>query len=311
MTTGVLVMSYGTPARAEDVAAFYTDVRRGRPPSTEQLADLVRRYDAIGGLSPLRERTAAQVAALEAALGAISPGRYVVRSGMKHADPRIERAVDELAAAGAGALVGLVLAPHDSALSVGEYVERATAAATAQQMRSVFLRSWHDEPALVAALAARVRDAAGSLGYDLADAAACERLEVVFTAHSLPARILQSGDPYPAQLAETAELVARRCGLTRHRVGWQSAGRTAEAWIGPDILELLPTLAREGAQAVVVCPAGFTSDHLEILYDLDVDARRLAERLSLGFARTASLNDDPDVFAALARRVHALDPGGA
>ncbi len=308
MTTGVLVMSYGTPARPEDIATYYTDVRRGRPPSAEQLADLERRYRAIGGTSPLAARTAAQVEALRRALEAAAPGRYVVRAGAKHAEPKIEAAVDALAGAGVDDVVGLVLAPHYSRLSVGEYLERAEARCATHALPAAFVRSWHDEPALIAALATRVRRAAAGLGTPLENAAHPETLEVCFTAHSLPARILAEGDPYPDQLAETAALVAAESGLAHHCVGWQSAGRTPEPWIGPDILELLPTLAARGWTAVVVCPAGFTSDHLEVLYDLDIDARALAERLGIAFARTDSLNDDPAVFAALAARVMASGP---
>lgn len=304
MRTGVVVMSYGTPERLEDVEAFYTDVRRGRPPSAEQLAALTERYRAIGGVSPLGQRTAAQLDALHGALEAAEPGRYLVRSGAKHARPKIEEAVDALAAGGADQLVGLVLAPHYSRLSVGEYVERARTRAAAHGLPAAFVEDWHDEPALVEALADRVRRGVADLL-----ARTGEPLEVVFTAHSLPERILASGDPYPGQLAETARLVAAAAGLVHHRTAWQSAGRTGEAWLGPDILEVLARLAADGVVSVLVCPAGFTSDHLEVLYDLDIEARQLAERLGTGFARTPSLNDDAQVMAALARRVAAAAAG--
>jgi len=295
-------MAYGTPRGPDDVASFYTDVRRGRAPSEEQLADLERRYDAIGGVSPLAERTAAQVAAIATALEELAPGRFRTAYGAKHSRPKIEEAVDELAHDGAGHLVGLVLAPHYSALSVGEYVARARERAEGHGMTSAFVERWHDDPVLVQVLAERVHEAVESLGQ-----AASGRLEVLFTAHSLPERILTTGDRYPEELAETARLVAGRLGISAYRIGWQSAGRTPEPWIGPDVLTLLPSLKAEGVEAVVVCPAGFTSDHLEVLYDLDIEARRVAVRLGLAFARTASLNDEPRVAAALARRVLALD----
>ncbi len=298
MTAGVVVMAYGTPGRLEDVEAFYTDVRRGRPPSAEQLEQLVARYRAIGGVSPLNERTAAQVAGLAAQLEARQPGGFAVAYGAKHAEPRIEQAVEALAGHGVDRLVGLVLAPHYARLSVGEYLERAATTAGAAGLAFAGIEHWHDEPALVAVLAERVADERARLV-----AAVGETVEVVVTAHSLPERIVSTGDPYPAQLAETARLVAAAAGLDHHGVAWQSAGRTADTWLGPDILEVLRTLAAQKVAGVVVCPAGFTSDHLEVCYDLDVEARALAERLGLGFARTASLNDEPRVLAALAARV--------
>ncbi len=298
MTAGVVVMAYGTPGRLEDVEAFYTDVRRGRPPSAEQLEQLVARYRAIGGVSPLNERTAAQVAGLAAQLEARQPGGFAVAYGAKHAEPRIEQAVEALAGHGVDRLVGLVLAPHYARLSVGEYLERAATTARAAGLAFAGIEHWHDEPALVAVLAERVADERARLV-----AAVGEPVEVVVTAHSLPERIVSTGDPYPAQLAETARLVAAAAGLDHHGVAWQSAGRTADTWLGPDILEVLRTLAAQKVAGVVVCPAGFTSDHLEVCYDLDVEARALAERLGLGFARTASLNDEPRVLAALAARV--------
>jgi ferrochelatase len=274
MTVGVLVMAYGTPASPDDVEAYYTDIRRGRPPTPEQLADLQRRYDAIGGISPLLERTRAQVAGLQAALG----GGYRVALGQKHAAPFIEDGRADLIALEVDRIVGLVLAPHYSALSIGQYEDRATP--------DVMIRSWHLEDGLVDLLADRVRDA----GVDA-------ETEVLFTAHSLPARVIEMGDPYPDQLRETAEAVAARAGVPRWRIAWQSAGRTPEPWLGPDILEVIPTL---DASRVVVCPVGFTSDHLEVLYDIDIDARRVAEDAGKTLVRTASLNDDPRFIAVLA-----------
>jgi ferrochelatase len=274
MSTGVLVMAYGTPASTDDIEAYYTDIRRGRPPTPEQVAELRGRYDAIGGVSPLLDRTRAQVTALQAVLG----GDYRVALGQKHASPFIEDGRADLEALGVDRIVGLVLAPHYSAMSVGQYEERARP--------DVMVRSWHTEAGLIELLADRVRDA----GVD-ADT------EVLFTAHSLPARILETDDPYPQQLQETAEAVAARAGITRWRTGWQSAGRTPEPWLGPDIGEVIPTL---DAARVVVCPVGFTSDHLEVLYDVDVLARDIAAGAGKTLVRTESLNDDPRFIAVLA-----------
>jgi len=284
-------MAYGTPASAEDVEAYYTHIRRGRAPTAEQLADLQRRYDAIGGVSPLRARTQAQADAIQRELG----DGYVVELGQKHAAPYIEDGVAALVDAGVTRIAGLVLAPHYSALSVGEYAERAAKAST---VPFTMIESWHLEPALLAALAARVRDARATLPTDA-------NVETLFTAHSLPARILETGDPYPEQLRATAEAVAARADVTRWRTAWQSAGRTPEPWLGPDILEVVRGLPVEGVDAVVVCPAGFTSDHLEVLYDVDVEARRVADEAGLGLARTASINDDAAVMGALAALVRA------
>ncbi len=280
-------MAYGTPATPADVEAYYTHVRRGRPPPPDLLADLRRRYDAIGGTSPLLERTRAQASGLAAALG----DGYVVELGMKHAPPFIEDGVERLVAAGAGRAVGLVLAPHYSALSVGEYMERARSAA-AGRLEMAFVESWHLVDGYLRFLAAGVTEALE--GIDVAP------VEVVFTAHSLPARILASADPYSAQLAETAQAVADRTGLDRWRVAWQSAGRTPEPWIGPDLLSVLPDLAADGVAGVVACPAGFVSDHLEILYDLDIEARQVAEKAGIVFARTEMPNADPRFIEALA-----------
>jgi len=303
MTTGVLVMAYGTPSGPDDVEAFYTDIRRGHAPSASQLDELRSRYEAIGGVSPLAQRTAAQVRAIATALDAIAPHHYTVAFGAKHSHPKIEETVDSLSGGGAEAIVGLVLAPHFSMLSVGEYITRARKRAESIGLRASFVERWGTNPVLVDLLAERVLEAIARLALRSG-----ERVEVVFTAHSLPVRILDSGDPYPAELAETASLVADKARIASWRTGWQSAGRTTEEWLGPDILDLLVTLKDEGATAVVVCPAGFTSDHLEVCYDLDIEASKRAAELGLCFARTASLNDDPRLAAALAELVLRADP---
>jgi ferrochelatase len=295
--TAVLAMAYGTPAGPEDLEAYYTHIRRGRPPTPELLAELRGRYEAIGGHSPLLELTRAQVAGLERALADAGHPDIRVALGMKHAAPFIEDTVAELAAAGARQIVGLVLAPHYSRMSVGEYTERARAAAAAApgQPSVSVVRSWHLAPGYLDFLSAALEDALRAL-----PAEARAGAQVLFTAHSLPARILDSDDPYPAQLRETAAAVAARTGLERWSVAWQSAGRTPEPWLGPDVLEALGELAAADASAVVVCPAGFVSDHLEVLYDLDIEASSRARELGIVFARTASPNADPRFLHALA-----------
>ena len=292
-------MAYGTPSGPDDVLEFYTDVRRGRPPTEEQQRDLERRYHAIGGVSPLRERTEAQVACIQRALDARAPGEFVVFYGAKHSSPKIESQIESIARQGYKRVIGLVLAPHFSALSVGEYIARARSSANEHHLESAFIERWGDDAALVEALAQRLGEAVATLANTTAN------VEVVFSAHSLPERILETGDPYPAELAETARLVASRVGLAHYRTGWQSAGRTPEPWLGPDLLVLLDQLKAEGFDGVVVCPAGFTADHLEVLYDLDIEARARARELGLALTRTRSLNDDPMMGDLLARRVLA------
>ena len=292
---GVLVMAYGTPASPDDVERYYTHIRRGRPPPPELLADLRRRYHAIGGTSPLAARTRAQADALRGALG---PG-FVVALGQKHAAPFIEDGAAELLAAGARSVLGLVLAPHYSALSVGQYHERAAAAVEGAGASYRGIGSWHRHPVLVELLGERVAAARDRL-----DVPAGAAVETLFTAHSLPERARDLDDPpYPEQLRATAEAVAAAAGLDRWRLAWQSAGRTADPWIGPDILEVLRSLPADGVEAVVVCPAGFTSDHLEVLYDVDVEARQVAAEAGLVLERTASFNDDPRFVALLASLV--------
>ncbi len=300
MTVGVVLMAYGTPRTPADIEAYYTDIRRGRPPSAEQLADLTRRYEAIGGTSPLARRTEGQRDALQTALDGLAPHQFAVELGYKHAAPSIEAAVEALCARGVERLVGLVLAPHYSALSVGEYLARAAAAAGKLGTPFAGIESWATEPALVAFLGDEIRRRLAELPANT---------KVVFTAHSLPARILADGDPYPDEVRATAAAVAAAIGLapwTQWSVAWQSAGRTPEPWIGPDILTVIDHLAgSEHADGLLVCPCGFVADHLEVLYDLDIDARRRADQHGLVFARTASVNDDRAVFAGLADRVLA------
>ncbi len=334
--TAVLVMAYGTPRSLDEVEPYYTDIRRGRPPPPELLDELVGRYRAIGGHSPLFEITEAQRQGLESRLGGIPTWL-----GQKHAAPSIPDAVASMAAAGIEDAVGIVLAPHYSSMSIGDYEARARTAADAAGGRPIVevIRSWHLEPGYIGWLAERVHEAVASL-----PAEARTRATVIFTAHSLPARILSQGDPYPEQLVQTAEAVARKAHLDRWSgsdragwsgsdragwsgsdrdrwsgsdratwmIGWQSAGRTADPWIGPDVLEVMDAAHSSGATGIVTCPCGFVADHLEILYDVDIECRARAEKLGIPFARTRAPNDDPvflDVLATVVRR--ALGEGGA
>lgn len=300
MTTGVLLMAYGTPRARDEVEAYYTDIRRGRPPTPAQLADLIRRYDAIGGISPLATLTEAQRDALQTALDARAPNVYLVQLGLKHADPKIEAGVDALVGDGVERIVGLVLAPHYSSMSIGQYTARGQAAADAAGVPFSAIESWATEPAYIDFLVAEVRRRLDSMPTNT---------KVVFTAHSLPQRILETGDPYPDQLRATAVAVAAGAHLdpwSQWSVAWQSAGRTPEPWIGPDILAVVDELAAaEHADGLLVCPCGFVADHLEVLYDLDLEARQRAEAAGLAFDRTPSMNHEPTVIGALADLVFA------
>lgn len=293
---GLVVMAYGTPRSPDEIEPYYTHIRRGRPPTPELLADLTARYDAIGGISPLARLTEAQRAALQRGLDARMPDEWTVVLGQKHAAPFIEDAVAALADDGITDAVGLVLAPHFSGFSVGEYQRRASETGVERGVRMHAIERWHLEPAYLDFLTDATREALAPMP---------ERTTVLFTAHSLPERVLVD-DPYPDELAESARVVAERLGITSWSIAWQSAGRTPEPWRGPDILEELARIASDGsADGVVVCAQGFTADHLEVLYDLDIEARAVADRLGLAFARTRSLNDDPTVLSALADRVIA------
>jgi protoporphyrin/coproporphyrin ferrochelatase len=304
---GVLAMAHGTPRSIEEIPAFYTEIRRGHPPSPAQLADLERRYRAIGGTSPLNERTRAQVTGLADALDALRPGHFVVEGGAKFAAPRIEDAVRALDGADVDRIIGLVLAPHSSTVSVGEYARRAREAVGAvareahRPLGLCVIDHWYGAPGLVPLLAARVRDAVAGLG-DAGGGAT-----VIFTAHSVPVRTVEAGDSYPAQVHESAAAVAAEAGVRTWSVAWQSAGRTDDPWLGPDVGLEIDAVAAAGGSGVVVCPIGFVSDHLEVLYDIDIEARAAAERVGLAFTRTASLNDDPRFCTVLAGVILAAE----
>ena len=299
---GVLVMSYGTPESMEGVEAYYTHIRHGRPPTAEQLQELEDRYAAIvGGVFPLRENTNKQVEALQQALDAGGgEAEYVCFQGLKHASPFIEDGVRQIAEAGIRDAVGIVLAPHYSLMSVGSYIKHAEEAASELGVRFRFAKSYYVRPELVDAFAERVRE-----GLDRFEGGA-EAIRVLFSAHSLPEKILEMGDPYVEQLLATSKLIADKVGLPEWQFVWQSAGRTAEPWLGPDILDVMRNLQREGVKQILSCPIGFVSDHLEILYDLDIEARQLAAELGIRFERIRSLNQDPRYIGLLREIVWEL-----
>jgi ferrochelatase len=283
-------MAYGSPERLADVPAYYRDIRGGRPIPPELIEDLVERYRLLGieDESPLNAITEETRAALERELGEVP-----VFTGMKHWTPRIAEAAEHALAGGAETIVGLVLAPHFSSMSIGGYRQQLEDA-LAGRAELVFVDSWHDEPGFIDLLAERVRGT---------------EAHVVFTAHSLPARILESGDPYRDQLLETSQLVAERAALGTWTFSFQSESQTGEPWLRPDILEHLEDLHERGVRDVLICPVGFVADHLEIRWDLDREAAAKARELGLEFARIEMPNAEPAfvrVLASLVRRVLAV-----
>jgi ferrochelatase len=281
-------MAYGSPERLADVPAYYSDIRGGRPIAPEHLEDLVERYRRLGieDANPLNAITEQTRAALEREL---APEDIRVFTGMKHWTPRIADAAQRALADGAKTVVGLVLAPHYSRLSIAGYRQQLEHA-LAGQAELVFVDSWHDEPGFVDVLADRVR------GSDA---------HVVFTAHSLPARILDEGDPYKEQLLETSALVAQRAGVEGWSFSFQSESPTGEPWLGPDILDHLDDLHARGIDDVLVCPVGFVSDHLEIRWDIDTEAQEKAAELGMRLGRIEMPNADPAfvrVLAGIVRR---------
>ena len=294
---GVLVMAYGTPPTPDDVEQYYTRIRRGQPPSAEQLADLVRRYNAIGGTSPLAQRTAAQVRALAAALESEVPGAFEVRFGSKFQPPLLEEIAESFRADGFTTVIGLALAPHSSSMSTDQYMARARQA-LGDAIDFITVGAWWDAPGFLELMSRRVRAALDTIPLERRDTT-----EVIFSAHSLPEKILAVGDTYPEQLRESARRTAQLAQVSRWDTAWQSAGRTADAWIGPDILTVLRTKRLDGVTDIVSCPIGFVADHLEVLFDIDVEAMGVAKEIGLHLVRTTSLNDDPDFVAVLANVV--------
>lgn len=300
---GVLVMSYGTPKSLDDVEPYYTHIRRGHAPSAEQLKELTDRYEAIvGGVFPLRANTDAQVAGLQAELEKKAPGKYVCYQGLKHAEPFIEDGIEQLAKDGIKKAIGIVLAPHYSIMSIGGYLKRAKQKAEELGVEFAGVESYHLHPKLVEALATRVKAQLDVLTPQRGD----KPVKVLFSAHSLPEKILAMGDPYQEQLLATSKAIAEKLAIEDWQFTWQSAGRTAEPWLGPDILDTIDELAAQGYKAILSAPIGFVSDHLEVLYDLDIEAKAKATDLGVAFERTAMLNTDPLYMETLAEEVLAV-----
>ncbi len=303
--TAVLLMAYGSPNRLEEVEAYFTDIRGGRKPSLEAIEELTGRYRRVGVPTPLLAVSMDLGRQLERQLNLDPPDEmiYTVHLGMKHWTPRIATAIDEIVDSGADRLIAIVLAPHYSKISTGGYrrqVEQALAARSARRgaapsLSLDFVESWHELDGYVQAVAENVRMVRAGFPNP-------EEVVAVFTAHSLPARILNEGDPYQEQLLRTSELVAERAGIEQWRFSYQSQSQTGEPWLGPDLVETVEELAAHGHRAILVSSVGFIADHLEIFYDIDIEAKERADALGIELKRTPMLNADPRLVQAL----HAL-----
>jgi protoporphyrin/coproporphyrin ferrochelatase len=283
MKSGVLLMAHGTPSSLDEMPDYLTIVRGGRPPSAELVEEMRHNYQAIGGRSPLTDLTLAQADALRRALGP----DVAVAVGMRNWKPFIKDAIAHLAATGVTRIVGIPLAPQFSTLSVAKYIDAARAALP-DGIQFDAVSSFHAHPLLIDAFAERV-NAAQPRSDEL----------VVFTAHALPVRVIQGGDRYADEVGATARAVADRAGVTRYRIAYQSAGRTPEPWIGPDIAAVIDEESGNGVRKFLVVPVGFVCDHTEILFDIDVQAAQTAREFATSLRRTESLNTSPTFIALL------------
>ncbi len=294
--TGVLLLAYGSPADLKDMKAYLLDVREGRPPSPELVHEITHRYEQIGGRSPLLDRTNEQARALEAELNQRSNGQLHFKTyvGMRHWQPRIATAVEQMAADGVQQAVALVMAPHNSSMSVGKYFQALDSALQGQSIAFTRITDWHAWPGFLDAVAEKLTT--GLAAFD------GRTPYVIFTAHSLPTVILDHDDPYDQQLNETAVLLAKRFGLQagRWQFCYQSAGASNIPWLGPPIEEVVARLADAGEQDLLVAPIGFVCDHVEVLYDIDIEARQIAAAHGARLERTPSLNSSPTFIRALA-----------
>jgi ferrochelatase len=297
---GVLVMAYGGPNSPEEIPGYLADIRSGRTTPKRILEEICNNYQQIGGKSPLLEITRRQVAAIQSHF---EPSKFKFYLGMRHWAPWIEDTIRDMLEDGISRAVSLVLAPHYSKLSIAKYQAKITAGLEMYHGHIEFthVESYHDAPGLIQALANRVEQGLGCWPSELRP-----EVHVVFSAHSLPVRIIKMGDPYPDQLHETARLVAEKASLGKEQWSWsyQSAGRSPEPWLGPQLPEHLEALARRGIRNVVSVPVGFVSDHVEILYDIDIQAQQVAKALDIRLERPPALNDDPVFIRTLAQIIH-------
>ncbi|NLP50046.1 ferrochelatase [Bacillus sp. RO1] len=297
-TMGLLVMAYGTPYKEEDLERYYTHIRRGRKPSDEMLQDLRERYDAIGGISPLARITEEQANALGAHLNDIQDDiEFKVYLGLKHIEPFVEDAVQQMKEDGIEEAVSIVLAPHFSTFSVKSYNGRAQEEAEKIGGPTIVsVESWYDEPKFIQYWVDRVKETFGSM-----DEAEREKAVLIVSAHSLPEKIIQMGDPYPNQLQETADLIAKGAGIKNYEIAWQSEGNTPDPWLGPDVQDITRDLHKDkGYTSFVYTPVGFVSDHLEVLYDNDYECKIVTDEIGAKYYRPEMPNTQPEFIDAMA-----------
>ncbi|WCK56874.1 ferrochelatase [Aneurinibacillus sp. Ricciae_BoGa-3] len=294
---GLLVMAYGTPRNIDEIEPYYTHIRRGRKPTPELLDTLIERYKLIGGVSPLSRITEEQAEQLEYRLNErhanVTFKAYV---GLKHIEPYIENVVQQMKEDGIEQAISIVLAPHQSTFSTDSYNNRAHEESEKIGGPAITsIDSWYSEPSFLDFWSDRIRDT-----FDQIPTEAKAHTIVIFSAHSLPEKIIQMKDPYPGQIADNAKLIAERAGIAHYTTAWQSAGRTPEPWLGPDILDKIRELHKEGYTSMIFCPIGFVADHLEVLYDNDYECKKLTDELGIRYYRPAMPNTDPRFIEALA-----------
>jgi protoporphyrin/coproporphyrin ferrochelatase len=295
---GLLVMAYGTPYKEDDIERYYTHIRHGRTPSEEMLEDLRGRYEAIGGISPLAKITMDQAKSLEEHLNSLQDEiEFKMYLGLKHIEPFVEDAVEQMHKDGIEEAVSIVLAPHFSTFSVKSYNGRAKETAEKLGGPSITsVESWYDEPKFISYWVEKVKETFESMSED-------ERHNAVLivSAHSLPERILQSGDPYPQQLEDTAKMIAEGAGVKNYAVGWQSEGNTPDPWLGPDVQDLTRELhKKKGYKTFVYTPVGFVADHLEVLYDNDYECKVVTDEIGASYYRPEMPNAKPEFIDAMA-----------
>ncbi len=291
-------MAYGTPYKEEDLERYYTHIRHGRAPSSELLDDLRGRYEAIGGISPLAKITLEQAKSLEEHLNDMQDEiEFKMYLGLKHIEPFVEDAVEQMHRDGIEEAVSIVLAPHFSTFSVKSYNGRAKEAA--EKLGGPIItsvESWYDEPKFIQYWVDRVKETYAGMSSEERESAV-----LIVSAHSLPQRILQSGDPYPKQLEDTARMIADGAGVKEYAVGWQSEGNTPDPWLGPDVQDLTRDLHEEkGYKTFVYTPVGFVSDHLEVLYDNDYECKVVTDEIGAAYYRPEMPNSKPEFIDALA-----------
>ena len=297
---GLLVMAYGTPYKEEDIERYYTHIRHGRKPSPEALQDLTERYRAIGGISPLARITEEQAKAIEEKLNTMQDEyEFHMYIGLKHIEPFIEDAVQEMSKAGIQKAASIVPAPHYSTFSVKSYNGRAQETADQYGIELVSVEDWYDEAGFIQYWADQITDT-----YDQMSAEERENAMLIVSAHSLPEKILQDGDPYVEQLTETARLLSEKTGIKQYSIGWQSEGNTPDPWLGPDVQDLTRDLyERDGYKAFVYAPVGFVSDHLEVLYDNDYECKVVCDEVGASYFRPHMPNTDTLFIETLANVV--------